>query len=455
MSYNPANPMDKREIREFSRRHVWQPFTQMADWLEEEPIVISSGKGCVLKDMEGKEYIDGYSSMWVNVLGHSHPGINDGIRSQLDKIAHSTMLGLSNEVAAEAAKSLLEVVPKNLTRVFFSDNGSTAMEIALKMAFQYWRNVEPDAPVRDTFVGLEEGYHGDTVGAMSLGGVALFRDVYRPLLFRSLQIPAPYPYRSEYGPDPEDVRRECLRRAEEIISANEERICAVAMEPLVQCAGNFIVHPRGFLRGISEICRRHGIPLILDEVATGFGRTGKMFACEHEDVEPDIMALSKGITGGYLPFAVTLASERIFEAFLGGYEKTLYHGHSYTGNQLGCAAAVATMKAFREELVIENLQPKIAVMSELLREFDGLGLVGETRQCGFIGVIEVVRDKGTKEKHPYEEKIGWRIVKPLREKGILLRPLDNIVYVMPPYCITEEQLRHVFGALKEKMIEME
>jgi adenosylmethionine---8-amino-7-oxononanoate aminotransferase len=443
--------VNKKNIIEAYLKNIWQPFTQMKEWLEEEPIVITDGEGCILRDIDGNEYIDGYSSMWVNILGHNNPVINEALTRQISRISHSTMLGLGNDIAAEAAVMLINMTPQNLTKVFFSDNGSTAMEIALKMAFQYWRNVEPDAPVRDTFVSLKEGYHGDTVGVMSLSGVRLFHDVYKPLLFKSLHIPSPYPYRSPNGGDPDECRIECVQAAEEIISKNSKRICAVAMEPLIQCAGGFIVHPKGFLRDIAMLCKKYGILLILDEVATGFGRTGTMFACEQEGVEPDIMALSKGITGGYLPFAATLATEKIFNAFLGDHTRTLYHGHSYTGNQLGAAAAVAVMKIFRDEKVIENLQPKITLMSKLLKKFEELPHVGEVRQCGFIGIIELVNDRETKEKYPYAEKIGWRVVRPLKKKGILLRPLDNILYIMPPYCITKGQLAKIANALFEEV----
>lgn len=443
--------MDKQSIIEIYRKNIWQPFTQMKDWFDEEPVIITGGEGCILHDIDGNEYIDGYSSMWVNILGHNDPSINIALTQQISNISHSTMLGLANDVAAEAAAMLIDIAPKNLSRVFFSDNGSTAMEIALKMAFQYWRNIELDAPVRDTFVSLKEGYHGDTVGAMSLGGVSLFHDVYKPLLFKSLHIPSPYPYRSPYGDNPEKCRKKCVEKAEEIISKNKEKICALALEPLIQCAGGFIVHPKGFLSDIANLCKKYDLLLILDEVATGFGRTGTMFACEHEGVQPDIMALSKGITGGYLPFAATLTTDKIFNAFLGDHTRTFYHGHSYTGNQLGAAAAVAVMKIFKDEKILEKLQPKIALMSRLLKRFEKLPHVGEVRQCGFIGIIEIVKDKKTKEKYPYKEKIGWRIVKPLRKKGILLRPLDNIVYIMPPYCITDGQLIKIADALYEEI----
>jgi len=420
--------MNRDEIVDMNKRAVWQPFTPMRDWLDADPIVIESAHGCMLRDVDGNEYIDGFSSMWVNVLGHGRPEIAQALVEQLDRVAHSTMLGLANVPSPQLAAKLVEITPAKLTKVFFSDDGSTAMEVALKLAFQYWRLVEPNAN-RHTFISLEHGYHGDTLGAMSLGHVPEFTATFAPLMFESVAIPAPS------GDDPGPA----LDEAERIIAQHAARTCAVVMEPLIQCAGGFIVHPRGYLEGIARLCETHGLLLILDEVATGFGRTGTMFACEHESVEPDIMALSKGLTNGTMPLAATMVSQRIFDAFL-AERRVFFHGHSYTGNQLGCAAALATLEIFERERVIESLQPKIRVMSTLLDEFRSLERVADVRQCGFIGVVEL---KGAAGGYSYDEAVGGRVCDAVRADGVLLRPLGNVVYFMPPYCITDEQLTHM------------
>ena len=425
--------MNRDEIVELNKRYVWQPFTPMREWLDADPIVIESARGCVLRDADGREYLDGSSSMWVNVLGHGRPEIKQALVEQLDKVAHSTMLGLANVPSALLAEQLVAITPARLTKVFYSDDGSTAMEVALKLALQYWRIVEPGA-ARRTFISLEHGYHGDTVGAMSLGHVPEFSSVFGPVMFESVQVPAPT------GNDPTPA----LEAAARVFQEHAGTAAAVVLEPLIQCAGGFIVHPKGYLAGMAELCRKHGVLLILDEVATGFGRTGTMFACEQEDVEPDMMALSKGVTNGTMPLAVTMVSQAIFEAFLDG-DRVFFHGHSYTGNQLGCAAALATLEIFEREGVIESLQPKIHFMAELLDEFRALDRVADVRQCGFIGVVEL---KGRRQGCSYGERVGWEVCMAARKEGVLLRPLGNIVYFMPPYCITDEQLAHMMRAAR-------
>jgi len=408
----------------------------MREWLDTAPIVIESARGCTLRDVDGTEYLDGFSSMWVNVLGHGRPEIQAALVEQLDKVAHSTMLGLANVPSAQLAEKLVAMTPKSLTKVFYSDDGSTAMEVALKLAYQYWRLVEPGAK-RDTFISIEHGYHGDTVGAMSLGHVPEFAGTFAPLMFESIAIPAPT------GDDPGPA----LEAAEAVLDAHAHEAAALVLEPLIQIAGGFIVHPKGYLAGIAALCKKHGLLLILDEVATGFGRTGTMFACEQEGVEPDIMALAKGLTNGTMPLAATMASQEIFDAFLGqpGQGHVFFHGHSYTGNQLGCAAALATLEIFERERVIENLQPKIRLMAELLREFQPFDSVADVRQCGFIGVVEL---RGADAGYSYGERVGRDVCLAVRKDGILLRPLGNIVYFMPPYCITDEELTYILRATR-------
>ena len=331
------------------RAHLWHPFTQQRGWAEEEPLVVERAEGTDLIDIDGRRYIDGVASLWCNVHGHRHPRIDAAVRAQLDSVAHSTMLGLSHRPAIELARRLVELAPPGLTRVFYSDSGSTAAEIALKMAFQYWRQRGEERP---RFVALRMAYHGDTIGSVSVGGIDLFHSLYGPLLFDTLK--------ASPG-DLDDVDR--------LLGEHAGEVAAVIMEPLVQGAAGMLMHPKGYLRGVRELCDRHDVLLILDEVATGFGRTGRMFACEHEDVAPDLLCLAKGITGGYLPLAATLAKERIYEGFLGEFEefRTFFHGHTYTGNPLACAAALATLDVFEEERTLEGLAAKISLLRELLR----------------------------------------------------------------------------------------
>ncbi len=435
--------LEKQRLVELNRRYLWHPFTQMKDWLGEEPLFIVSGKGCILTDIDGNEYIDGTSSLWVNLHGHNVKEINEAVRNQLDRIAHSTSLGLANVPATLLAEKLVSISPPGLSRVFYSDNGSTAVEVALKMAFQYWRNVEGKHTSRRKFVSLELGYHGDTIGAVSVGGIDLFHGIFGPLLFESVQVPAPYCYRCRFGKEKESCSRECLAALERTFAEHEGEVIALILEPLVQGAGGFIVHPQGYLTEARRLCDEHNVLLIADEVATGFGRTGRMFACEHENVTPDLMAVAKGLSGGYLPLAATLTTEKVFEAFLGDHSenKTFFHGHSYTGNQLACAAAIASLDLFEKRNVLRELERKIDLLREGLKTFGDLRHVGDVRQCGFIGAVELVRDKATKEPFPYEGRMGARVCRRAREKGVLLRPLGDVVYLIPPYCINEAQLR--------------
>ena len=342
----PATGRAPAELAEVDLRVLWHPFTPQQTWSEQAPLVIERAEGTTLVDVHGRRYIDGVSSLWCNVHGHRHPAIDAAIREQLDRVAHSTMLGLSHPPAIELAERLVRLSPAGLQRVFYSDSGSTAVEIALKMAYQWWAQRENTVarPPRTTFIRLRDAYHGDTIGSVSVGGIDLFHACYRPLLFDSL------------AAEPGDAAHMAALLAE-----HGERVCAVVVEPLVQGAAGMLVHPAGYLRAVRELCDRHGVPLICDEVATGFGRTGRMFACEHEGVAPDLLCVAKGLTGGYLPLAATLTTERIYEGFLGAPEqqRTFFHGHTYTGNPLACAAALATLDVFESERTLERLQPKI------------------------------------------------------------------------------------------------
>jgi adenosylmethionine---8-amino-7-oxononanoate aminotransferase len=402
------------------RAHLWHPFTQQRGWADEEPLIVESAEGTDLIDIHGQRYIDGVSSLWCNVHGHRHPRIDAAVREQLDSVAHSTMLGLSHRPGIELAERLVELAPPRLTRVFYSDSGSTAAEIALKMAFQYWRQRGEERP---RFVALRMAYHGDTIGSVSVGGIDLFHSLYRPLLFDTLKV------------EPGD-----LAAMDRMLSDHAGEVAAVIMEPLVQGAAGMLMHPEGYLRAVRELCDRHGVLLILDEVATGFGRTGRMFACEHEEVAPDLMCLAKGITGGYLPLAATLATERIYEGFLGEFEefRTFFHGHTYTGNPLACAAALATLDVFEEERTLEALGPKIALLRELLRPVAALPAVREVRQCGFMVGIEL-------SEFPLSARMGHRVTREARARGAIVRPLGDVVVLMPPLAISAGELRRLVG----------
>ena len=412
--------MRTRELARTDHRVLWHPFTQQRGWCEEEPLIIERAHGCKLYDTDGNAYLDGISSLWCNVHGHGHPAIDAAVREQLDRVAHTTMLGLSHPPAIELAQRLVDLAPPGLSRVFYSDNGSTAGEVALKMAFQYWRH--RGERERTGFVCLRDAYHGDTIGSVSVGGIELFHDCFGPLLFDAWQ--------AEPG-DPGDMRR--------LLEEHSGEVAAVIVEPLVQGAAGIRVHPDGYLRAVRALCDEHDVLLICDEVATGFGRTGTMFACEQEGVSPDLMCVAKGLTGGYLPLAATLASERIYEAFSGEHEelRTFFHGHTYTGNPLACAAALATLEVFEHERTLAALQPKIALLGELLDEHVApLPAVREVRRRGFMVGIEL-RD------FPLQARMGHQVTLAARRRGAVIRPLGDVVVLMPPLAMSAEELRHL------------
>ena len=431
-----------KTLADDDKKYIWHPFTQMRDYVKEEPLIIEEGEGCILRDTGGKEYLDGVSSLWANVHGHRREKIDRAIKEQLEKVAHSTLLGLANVPAVECAKKLIGIAPKGLTKVFYSDNGSTAVEIALKMAFQFQQQAPEGDTERTKFISLTNAYHGDTIGSVSVGGIDLFHATYRTLLFESLKAESPYCYRCAFGKSYPSCALACLGQMEELMQAHAHEVAALIIEPLVQGAAGIIVQPPGYLKGVRELCNRHNIIMIADEVAVGFGKTGKMFACEHEGVVPDIMALAKGITGGYLPLAATLTTGRIYEGFLGEYEefKTFFHGHTYTGNPLACAAAIANMEIFEEEGTLDKLQEKIAYLSQQLQRFNSLRHVGEIRQCGFMVGIELVSDKDTKASFPPGERIGHRVIMEARKRGLIIRPLGNVIVLMPPLSMTISEL---------------
>ena len=443
--------MDKKSLADIDRKHIWHPFTQMKEWEEETPLIIESGEGSHLIDIDGNRYIDGVSSLWVTVHGHQKKEIDQAIKAQLGKIAHSTLLGLSNVPSIELAKKLVEISPEGLTRIFYSDSGSTAVEIALKMAFQYRQLIGQKSKTK--FIGLKEAYHGDTIGSVSVGGMDIFHQIFRPLLFDAHRVMAPYCYRCEKGLERAACALACLSDVEDVMKRHGNNVAALVMEPLVQGAAGMITHPEGYLKGVRDLCDRYDIHLILDEVATGFGRTGRMFASDHEGVSPDIMAVAKGITGGYLPLAATLTTEEVYEAFKGEYRelKTFFHGHTYTGNPLACAAAIASIDLFEKEGTLKRLEEKIEQLSKGLRTFDVLPHVGEVRQRGFMVGIELVRNKPKKSGYPQEARAGHRVTLEARKRGVIIRPLGNVVVLMPPLSISPDELDELLDVLYESI----
>ncbi|MED4517219.1 adenosylmethionine--8-amino-7-oxononanoate transaminase [Bacillus subtilis] len=440
------------DLIEKSKKHLWLPFTQMKDY-DENPLIIESGTGIKVKDINGKEYYDGFSSVWLNVHGHRKKELDDAIKKQLGKIAHSTLLGMTNVPATQLAETLIDISPKKLTRVFYSDSGAEAMEIALKMAFQYWKNI--GKPEKQKFIAMKNGYHGDTIGAVSVGSIELFHHVYGPLMFESYKAPIPYVYRSESG-DPDECRDQCLRELAQLLEEHHEEIAALSIESMVQGASGMIVMPEGYLAGVRELCTTYDVLMIVDEVATGFGRTGKMFACEHENVQPDLMAAGKGITGGYLPIAVTFATEDIYKAFYDDYEnlKTFFHGHSYTGNQLGCAVALENLALFESENIVEQVAEKSKKLHFLLQDLHALPHVGDIRQLGFMCGAELVRSTETKEPYPADRRIGYKVSLKMRELGMLTRPLGDVIAFLPPLASTAEELGEMVAIMKQAIHEV-
>ena len=438
-------------LQAWDKKYVWHPFTQMKEWSEGGVVVIDKGRGNVLIDAEGRRYIDGVSSLWCNVHGHRVKKIDAAIRGQLDKIAHSTFLGLSHAPAIELAKKLVEIAPQGLGKVFYSDSGSAAVEVALKMAYQYCQL--KGFKGKNTFLKLKNAYHGDTLGSVSVGGIGLFHELFHPLLFKTLQAEAPYYYRDGFKGDESAYARYCTARVEAVMQKQHEKICALIVEPLMQGAAGMLVQPSGFLSALRKLCDKYQVLLIADEVATGFGRTGKMFACEHEGVTPDFLCLAKGITGGYLPLSATLTTDAVYEAFLGDYGqfKAFFHGHTYSANPLACAAALANLMIFEKEKTLKRLQPKIKLLAEELEKIKRLPHVGDVRQAGFMAGIELVKNTATKQPYPLAEKRGHRVIIEARKKGVMVRPLGNVIVLMPPLSITKAQLRRLCRVIQESI----
>jgi len=407
-----------RRLKQWDREYIWHPFTQMKDWVKEEPLIIDSAKGVYLKDIDGNVYIDGVASLWVNVHGHRHAKIDEALNKQITKLSHSTLLGLSNTPSIELAKRLIEIAPLGLKKVFYSDNGSTAVEIAVKMAYQYWQNVGETQ--KTNIIHLNNSYHGDTLGSVSIGGIDLFHKVYRRLIFKTISL-------KKQG-------LEAVEELEVLLKARGNKIAALVVEPLIQGAAGMLVWPEGSFKKMRELTLKHNVFLIADEVATGFGRTGRMFACQHEGVRPDFLCLAKGITGGYLPLAATLTTRQVYDGFIFDHKdlKTFFHGHTYTGNPLACAAALANLDIFKKERTLTKLAPKIKFLAKKLKMFYNLPAVIEVRQMGFMVGVEL--------KGSFEERVGAKVCEQVRKYGVILRPLGNVIVIMPPLSITIEEL---------------
>jgi adenosylmethionine---8-amino-7-oxononanoate aminotransferase len=445
------------QLEQLDKQYVWHPFTQMKSYIEEKPLIIERGKGSYLYDVEGKKYLDGYASLWVNVHGHSDPELNEVLHEQIEKISHSTLLGSANVPSILLAKKLVEIWGGNLSKVFYSDTGAAAVEIALKMAYQYWQNIDPVRyKDKNKFISLKEAYHGDTIGAVSVGGMDLFHRIFRPLLFERIEVPSPYVYRmDEYG-DEEEIVNYCLKQLEETLEKHHSEVAGMIVEPLVQGAAGIIVHPKGFLKGVEKLCRKYNILLICDEVAVGFGRTGTLFACEQEDVQPDIVCLAKGITGGYLPLAATLTTDEIYSAFLGEVHenKTFFHGHTYTGNQLSCSVALKNIELIEKRNLVSDVQRKAQALAGKLQKLYELPIVGDIRQKGLMIGIEIVKDKKTKVIFDRSEQIEHKIILEARKRGLIIRPLGPVITFIPVLAMTDDELETAVNIIFDSIAEM-
>ena len=437
--------------KEWDHAYLWHPFTQMREWLAEDPLVIERAEGNYLIDSDGKRYFDGVSSLWCNVHGHGRREIVDAIRAQLDAVAHTTLLGLTNVPATVLAKRLIEVAPPGLQRVFYSDSGATAVEIALKMAFEYWQLCGESG--RTQFASLAESYHGDTIGAMSVGYSETFHQRYRPLLFPCLRINPPHVYRYYRSANAQDALEQSLHEAEKVLRENRTQIAALIVEPLMQGAAGMWAHPVEYLAGLHRLCRENNILLIADEVAVGFGRTGRLFACEHAGITPDLLCLGKGISGGTLPLAATLATSQIFDAFLGCYEerKTFFHGHTYTGNALACAAGIASLDLFSQDATLDRMTQRIDLLRELLHPLREHAHVADIRQWGYMVGIELAEDAPSRRAYDPGRRIGKQVILEARKRGVMLRPLGDVIILMPPLSTTEEEMRCLVAAASESI----
>jgi adenosylmethionine---8-amino-7-oxononanoate aminotransferase len=434
------------ELLDWDRRHHWHAFTQMAEY---EPLVIARAEGCRLIDIDGREYLDGAASMWCNVHGHNHPRINAAIREQLDRVAHCTSLGMGCDTTVRLAKRLADLAPGNFEHVFFSSDGSSAIEVALKAAFQYWRQRQHSRPEKTKYLALSEAYHGDTIGSASVGGIARFQSLFAPLLFDVVRAPLPDPRSLPASVPTEEQAEHFLRQLEAVLAEHHQGLAAMVVEPIVQCAAGMVMHPPGYLRGVRDLTQKYDVLLIADEIAVGMGRTGTMFACEQEDVVPDFLCLGKGLTGGYLPMSATITHHEIYQAFLGKWSdiRTLYHGHTYGGNPLAAAAALAALEVFDEEQTLTRLPEKIERIGSHLARLAKHPHIHQARQQGMLVAFELVKDKGTGEAYGVDERRAWRVCRETLAHGVWLRPLGDTLYVMPPLAISLAEIDQIMSTL--------
>lgn len=440
----------------WDQRYVWHPFTQQAEWAGRDPVIIDSAKGVWLRDTQGRRLLDGNASLWVNVWGHRRPELDRALKSQIDRVAHATFLGLSHAPAVRLAKTLIDLAPKGLSRVFYSDNGSTAVEVALKMAYQYWQL--KGRPKKTRFVSLREGYHGDTLGAVSVGGIALFHQRFKHLIFGGWQVDPPLKTAGddERGALSRHPRGRHRGSIEAVLKHHHAEIAAVVMEPLIQGASGMRVMARGYLKRVERLCRRYGVLLIVDEVATGFGRTGTMFAVEQENVRPDFLCVAKSITGGYLPLAATLATEKVYRAFLGRYDefKTFFHGHTYTANPLACAVALENLALYKRRRLLTNVRARARQLRVGLRPLARHPHVKEIRQVGLMAGIELVADKKTGAAYPPAARMGLRVCDAALRRGLWLRPLGDVLVLLPPLAINTAELDVLIQGVRAAILDV-
>lgn len=440
---SPQETVTPTELLEWDRKHVWHSFTQMRHY---DPFVVESAEGCRLKDIHGREYIDGVSSLWCNVHGHRHPVLDEAIESQLRKVAHVTNLGASNSTTIRLAKALVDLTPGGLEHVFFCSDGANAIEVALKMAFQFWQQCETPRPRRTAYVALSDAYHGDTIGTVSVGDVPLFHQMFRPLLFEPIRFRAPNACDYATENERQQAVRDHLNQLDQIFRERGDEIAAIVAEPLMQGAAGIKIHPPGLLRGIAQLARKHDILLIADEVAVGFGRTGKMFACEHEDVQPDFLCLGKGLSGGYLPISATLTTERIYQAFLGDYsdQRTFYHGHTFAGNPLAAAVSLANLRLFHENRTLDKLVPKTDLIRERVERLSRFETIRHPRSIGMVAAFDLNVPDGQ-----CATSWGYDFCARVQAQGVRIRPLGSTVIIMPPLVIDESDLSEIFAAVEQ------
>jgi len=441
---------DHAQLASWDRDYFWHAFTQMEEY---EPLIIDHAEGVWLTDTEGNRFLDGISSMWCNLLGHRHPGIDAAIRDQLDKVAHSTSLGMSNIPAIELAKRLASLAPGDLQHVFYASDGSSAVEIALKTAFQYWQQCETPRPEKTQYIALSQAYHGDTLGSASVGGIERFNGIFGPLLFDVTHLPTPDPRRLPENIEPNQAAEYYLAHLEKVLAEKHKQIAAVVLEPLIQAAAGMVFHPPGYLKGVRELTRQYNVLLITDEIVTGFGRTGQMFACDHEEVVPDILCLGKSLSGGYLPLAAAITHPKIYSAFLGPATsgRSLMHGHTFGGNPLAAAAALATLKAIEDEQILAILPDKAEQLAGHLAKIEQLPHVSATRQKGLIAAIELTSAPDDNRPFPAEMRVGARVCQETLSRGVMLRPLRDTIVIIPPLSISAEEIDLLGNVLYESI----